>query len=287
MTNDQQAPSDFFIGMDRAMVSLGPLSPKRFCTYACSFCYVHSSFGKYPAWSINRIIEWLQSHRANYSIVYVSGDTDSFAKPRTAQGIELLNRLVELDCDVLFTTRAPLDKESVDAISSVNTRLRARGKLLIGCVSISRLVSAPHIEPKPVPSPAVRIQVLGALKEAGLSTVLAVRPFLPIIPASEYCDLVERCKSYADVVLGEAWYFDTGGKLENMVLGHGVRMEDYSVKVMDFDKNGVGWKVWEARESAEVVERHCASLGIPFFMRSAPAIDLLRQRNPSRTGATA
>lgn len=271
-------PSDFFIGLDRAMISLGPLSSKRFCSYSCAFCYVHSSFTKYPVWSIDEIVSWLRKHRSEYSIIYISGDTDSFAKPRTADGLELLRRLVELNCDVLFTTRAVLDRSAVSEIKTVNDLLRQNDLLLIACVSISRLRSAAHIEPRPISMPEIRIDVLRRLKDAGIATVLAMRPFLPIIPAHEYCELVELSRDAVDAVLGEAWYFDAAGKLEDMVLGKGIRFDKFRLKEMDFDRNGNQWKVWDAVETADVVRDYCDALGIPFFMRSAPAIELLRNK---------
>ena len=78
----------YFIGLDRAMVSLGPLTGSTYCTYKCRFCYVNGPYAKYSHRSPEEIIDWLTSRRDLYNIVYVSGDTDSFAPPRTADAIE-------------------------------------------------------------------------------------------------------------------------------------------------------------------------------------------------------
>lgn len=267
----------FEIGDRRAMVSLGPLSPKRFCTYACEHCYVHAGFSQYPKLSIDGILDYLEDRRALYDIVYVSGDTDSFAKPRTAQGIELLRRLAFLQCDVLFTTRAPLTSDEVHAISLISERVKKQGNLFIGCVSITRLTSAPHIEPKPIPSPKTRIDVLKRLHDAGILTVLAIRPFLPIIPPDEYALIVEKCSPFVDIVLGEAWYCDADGVLEGRVLGKDIKLsDDFTEKTMDFDKNGRIWKVYLGTEAERAVRKICGDLSIPFFMRSAPAVEYLR-----------
>jgi hypothetical protein len=271
-------PNDFNVAAGRAMVSLGPLSPKRFCTYACAHCYVHAGFTKYPHLSIHQIIDYLRIHRSSYDIVYVSGDTDSFSKPRTGEGIALLKEIAELGCDVLFTTRAPLTDEDIGEIASVNRKLRLRGNLMFGCVSISRLYSAPHIEPRPVPSPELRIDVLRRLYEAGLVAVLAVRPFLPIIDVSEYREIVERCRNWCDLVLGESWYCDLGGLLEDMVLGKGKRLaDDFVEKTMDFDSNGKVWRVYLGTLPERAVRAYCEQIGMPFFMRSGPAVELIRR----------
>src|ERR1700733_8971399 len=192
------------------MVSLGPLSPKRFCSYACAFCYVHADFSRYPSLPVERILEYLGNRAGDFDIVYVSGDTDSLAPPRAEMGLELIDALAGLGTDVLFTTRAPLDTSQLDRLASTSQKLKDKGKILFGCVSISRLRSAPHLEPKPVPSPERRLEVLRGLHERGIVSVLAMRPFLPVIPASEYVELAELATPFVDVILGEVWYADKG-----------------------------------------------------------------------------
>lgn len=43
----------FYIGNNRAMISLGPLSDKKYCPYSCAFCYVKSGFMKYKKLEID------------------------------------------------------------------------------------------------------------------------------------------------------------------------------------------------------------------------------------------
>jgi DNA repair photolyase len=267
----------FDIRNGRAMVSLGPLSPKRFCTYACTFCYVHVDFASYPSLPPERIVEYLRSRREEFDIVYVSGDTDSLSPPRTETGLELIDALTDLGTDVLFTTRAPLDEHHLDRLASTNRKLEAQGKILFGCVSISRLRSAPHIEPKPVPPPERRLEVLRGLHERGIVSVLAMRPFLPVVPPAEYVELATLAQPFVDVILGEVWYADKGGVLEKQVLGtagsSGLVFVEHE---MDFDSNSAIWKVWEATDVRIAVEAYCKKAKIPFFMRSAPAIEYIR-----------
>ena len=259
------------------MVSLGPLSPKRFCTYNCAFCYVHVDFGSYPSLSVEQIVEYLRDRREEFDIVYVSGDTDSLSPPRTETGLELIDALADLGTDVLFTTRAPLEEAHLDRLALTNRRLQAQRKILFGCVSISRLRSAPHLEPKPVPTPEQRLEVLRGLHERGIVSVLAMRPFLPVVPAGEYVELAALAQPFVDVILGEVWYADKAGLLEKQVFGSagssGVVFEEHE---MDFDSNDAIWKVWEGRDVRVMVEAYCAKANIPFFMRSGPAIEYIR-----------
>lgn len=270
---------EFDIRDRRAMVSLGPLSPKRYCTYACAFCYVHADYKSYPSRSVAEIRSFLAAHREEFDIVYVSGDTDSFSPPRTNQGLELLEAISDLDCDLLFTTRAPLESEHLDRVQAVSGRLRSRGKVLIGCVSISRLRTAPHLEPKPVPTPERRLEVLRGLHQRGIVSVLAMRPFLPVIPTAEYVELARMSAEYVDVILGEVWYADSGGLLERQVFGPAAPVAmSFSEHKMDFDDNGAVWKVWAGEQARVAVDDYCRSVGVPFFMRSGPAIAQIRAR---------
>jgi len=63
------------------MVSFGSVSKKRYCSYSYPFCYVDAGFLSYAMMTISETMEWLQSHKYEFRIIYVSGDTDSFAPP--------------------------------------------------------------------------------------------------------------------------------------------------------------------------------------------------------------
>lgn len=267
----------FDIREGRAMVSLGPLSSKRYCSYRCAFCYVNADFASYPRVPVDEIVQFLYGRRGDFDIVYVSGDTDSLAHPRTREGIDLIERCGALGVDVLFTTRAPLGKSDLDRLGAIGEDLRRKGRILFGCVSICRLRSAPHLEPPPIPAPERRLEVLAELRERGITAVLAMRPFLPVVPTAEYVELVEMAAKSVDVVLGETWYADAGGVLEAQVLAGESRLNlEFEAKRMDFDKNQALWKVWPGSEIERTVAEVCKRLEIPFFMRSRPAIEYVR-----------
>src|SRR5580704_3153037 len=96
----------FEISDRRAMVSLGPLSARRYCTFRCPFCYVHADYDSFQALKVDQIVEWIRRQdQTSFDTVYVSGDTDSFAPPRLSAGLDLLDALVDVGKDVLFTTR--------------------------------------------------------------------------------------------------------------------------------------------------------------------------------------
>ena len=268
--------NSFYIGNNRAMISLGPLSDKKYCPYSCAFCYVKSGFMKYRKLEIKDIVEFLKNNKEKYNIVYISGDTDSFAPPRTEKAIELLEEISKnIDTDIIFTTRTIFSEENLKKLKSINEYIENKHYKLIASISISRLYSANYLEPYPIPTPEERIKTLKKLKENGLHTILATRPFLPIITSDEYIEIIKKAQNYVDAVLGEIWYADE--KLINDVCkDFDMKDEDFIDKTMDFDDNDKIWKCYEAKETVEKVTRFCKQNQIQFFMRSYPAIEYIR-----------
>ena len=263
-------------------MSLGPLSPKKYCTYSCPFCYVNAGFLSYSSLDVPGIVAWLRERREQFDIVYVSGDTDSFAPPRTDQGISLLRELISLDVDIMFTTRMVFTDSHLGMLQQICQDLRARGHYLFGCVSVAQL-SLPHLEPPPIAPPKLRLAQLCSFKERGLISVLAARPFLPNVPPLEMVAIVQAVEHCVDVVLGEVWYTDAQGKMERRVFqGDTPSNVVYIRGPMDFDINKANWKIYEANDTRQRVEEYCAQRGIPFFMRSRPAVEWIRANGPRK-----
>ena len=272
----------FYVGDNRVMVSLGPLSRKKHCTFSCPFCYVHAGFLAYEAMKLDEIVRWISTVTIPYDIIYVSGDTDSFARPRTDDAVTLMESLQTFNTDLLFTTRALLDDHSLlTRLRDLSRRLRNNGKFLFGCVSIAQL-HLPHLEPPPIPPPSERLAQLAQFKALGIVSVLAMRPFLPLVPSSEYLEIVELAGANVDLVLGEEWYSDLEGKLDALVFrGQPIPEYPHELRKMDFDANGAIWKVYKAPKVIEDVGRACSLHNVPFFMRSRPAIEYIRSRQHS------
>jgi DNA repair photolyase len=179
--------------------------------------------------------------------------------------------------DLLFTTRYAFSDSEIECISNVANKLRTRGRFLFACTSISQ-INHRHIEPKPIPAPEVRFEQLAKFRALEIPSILAMRPFLPIIDDIEYTTIVDLAIGKADLVLGETWYADLGGFLERGV-GRNQKFDQsiFTRHSMDFDENGLEWKVYEAQSTVAVVDAHCKRIGIPFFMHSRPAIEWIRK----------
>ena len=154
--------SPFFLKNGRAMVSLGPLHKSRYCPYRCAWCYVQDNFNLYAKLSIDEIVNFLQIHRDNYKIIYVSGDTDSFAPPRTNVALDLLYTIAtEVQCDLLFTTRAIFSEEHFKKLKQIVYEQKKANKMIYACISITRFsLKNANLSPYPIPLAEDRIQVL-------------------------------------------------------------------------------------------------------------------------------
>lgn len=267
----------FYLDKHRAMVSLGPLSETRTCPYSCAFCYVQDGFIPYAKKSVEEIVQYLVNYKDEYDIVYVSGDTDSFAEPRRKEGLELLRQIsIEIDCDLLFTTRTIFSDDDYRQLHDVVDTLKMKGNNLFACVSITRLSdSVAYLEPRPIPEPVERIHELKKLHDIGAVVVLALRPFLPVVPEKDYLALLELSHDYVDIVLGETFFFVNGGKIEKRVFPNGI-IEDIrntlSKKDMDFNNNNEDWVIWESTVLEKMIQQYCDDHDIVFSMRSATAI---------------
>jgi len=275
-----QSSKFFDVRDNRLMLSLGALSSKKYCTFSCKFCYLRSEdFSSYISLPVPDIINWVRNLETPFDIIYVSGDTDTFAPPRTEQALDLLENLCEFKVDILFTTRAVFKDSHLLRLSEIQRVQSNNKKMLIGCVSITQL-NHPHLEPKPIPSPQSRIEQLRKFKEIDLKSILAMRPFLPIIPLEDYKQIIDYTKDHVDLILGSHWFADPKGKLEEDVFqGHMPTDSSFVYEKMDFDINDAFWKVYKSESLEQGVREYCDLLKIPFFMRSKPAIDFLRMAN--------
>jgi len=274
----QSQNSPFDIRDGRAMISLGPLSERMYCPYSCLFCYVTTHFHSYARWSNKEVVTWLsQQTNDDFDIIYVSGDTDSFAPPRQDRGVKLLRELLSLGKDVLFTTRTVFDGPAIEELNQISLSYREQGLMLIGCISISQWTKA-YLEPYPIPTPEQRIDQLRKFKQIGIISVLAMRPFLPVVPLSDYISILTAAKPHIDIVLGEAWYADSEGIMEKIIMGN-KKLGSYHLAEMPFDENNAIWRVYEYSEVEDYCRQWSVKNGIPFFMRSRPAINYLRQRD--------
>lgn len=269
----------FYIDGNRAMVSLGPCSDNMYCPYRCAFCYVQDGFMSYIKLDVSEIVNFLVKNRENYNIIYISGDTDSFAPPRNKEGIKLLYDIVKnTDCDITFTTRSVFADSEYEQLSDIIKEHKKSGYKFIAGSSITRYSEdTAYLEPAPIPSPEARIQHIKKMKRAGAITMLGLRPFLPVVNIHDYITILNKVYPDLDIALGECFYFIRNGKIQQRVFPSGIS-EDIEENIirnqrMDFDDNKYMWDIWNSKEYEDFVAKHCKKLGIIFAMHSKEALE--------------
>lgn len=274
----------FYLNGTRAMVSLGPLSDKRYCPYNCAFCYVQDDFGSYVNMTLDGILGFLIANQSKYNIVYVSGDTDSFAPPRRENGVRLLELVSQnINCDLLFTTRSVFSAEELNRLSIIADKQRTKGKLLIAGTSITRYSpETAYLEPAPIPSPDERIQHIKNMKALGAVTMLGLRPFLPMVNVNEYITILNKVYPSLDIALGEGFFFIRNGNIQKRVFPNGISQEIEAEiekrQKMYFDDNQSDWDVWNSSHYEARVAEHCRKLGIIFAMHSTEALEEYKRK---------
>lgn len=277
MKRDKNNP--FYLDGNRAMVSLGPLSNNAHCPYRCAFCYVQDEFGSYANLDVDEIIAFLIENRENYDIIYISGDTDSFAPPRTQLGIDLLAAIVKsVSCDLTFSTRSVFSDSEYEQLSDIIQDHKKSGYKFIAGSSITRYSKdTAYLEPSPIPRPEERIEHIKKLKKLGAITMLGLRPFLPVVDMNDYVTILDKVHPYLDIALGECFYFIRGGNIQKRVFLSGISsdIEKNIIRnqIMEFDDNKSLWDIWNSKVYEDFVSAHCKKLGIIFAMHSREALE--------------
>ncbi len=261
------------------MVSLGPFTNYQHCPYRCAFCYVQDDFRSYAKLDIDQIVSFLVDNRSRYNIIYVSGDTDSFAPPRTALGIKLLYKIVcSVQCDITFTTRNVFSDDEYEQLAEIIRIHKKSGFMFIAGSSITRYSNeTSYLEPKPIPSPDQRIAHIRKMKELGAITMLGLRPFLPVVDVNDYLTILDKVTPYLDIALGESFYFIPNGNIQHRVFPSGIpKSVEKNIthnQTMDFDDNNSLWDVWNSDEYERIVAEHCRKKNIIFAMHSEEALN--------------
>jgi len=279
MSRDSDNPFDIRDG--RAMISLGPWTPDVHCPYSCLFCYVPGGFLQYYSLEIDDICTYLLDRKNAFEIIYISGDTDSFAPPRLDKGLMLLKRLaVEFEKNILITTRFAMDIDTVKQLKNISNVLLDKNKKLFVCISISCPYNNRRVEPLPIPSVSDRIDTLSLLKKNELYSILAMRPFLPIYSSDDYLGLINSVAHSVDLILGEVWYHDPDKVMWAKLTGNSSISRGVSSKTkMRFNEGNKEWEAWNDPEMEKIIRDYCYSLNIPFFMESSPAIKHLQAQD--------
>jgi len=125
------------------------------------------------------------------SLVMIGCDTEFLQNKKEA--IRVLETLSTLGKDLSVITKLTLTNQYIERLRAIAEDMEKRGNLLALSVSLTCDDSAKLWEPR-VPSPARRVETLRAVYDAGIKTMVALRPLLPTITEEELARVVEMTR---------------------------------------------------------------------------------------------
>lgn len=250
----------------RTLVSFDDL-----CPYQCKHCYTLDI----PRDSRNRtaaeIVQGLAGQK--FDVVYVSQRRENFCDPM--QGLALCESLFEeYGKDLFLITRNVFDEEAIGRLARLRDLMRSRGRSLAAAVSIFAMESYGVSEnPYAVPSPQERIAGLKRLSQAGIHTMLLLRPVFPghIVPVSELLRVIDECREHVQCVVSSGLAVNEPILWRLGLDPQALRYAE-GAEYLDGAMEG-SFKFLDVRRELEAVREHCLSAGIPFFSHSMPALN--------------
>lgn len=260
---------DYKVFQNRIMVSFGDT-----CTFKCKYCYTFAkSFSNYPKKSANEIVDAVARFpNQNFENIYISCDTDSFVDQNRA--IDLIEKLSSLKRNIHFTTKVTLSSITIEKLASLNEKLKENNRIIIPAVSICALDSFEKLEPHPIPTPLERVELIKKLYKKDFKVILAMRPFLPIVPVHEYKKIIDIVAPFIESVLGGAFYFDPEGVIEKRL---GMKINEFQLSPLYFVEKPGLWKKYSGKNEELFVKEYCQKTNIDFFMTSPPAIEKIKR----------
>lgn len=137
--------------------------------------------------------ELLKKLPDNITLIMIGCDTEFLQNKENA--IEVLNFLSELKRDISLITKLPISDNFIDELVKINEIIKKNGNSLTLSISITSTKSSKILEPN-VPSPQKRIDTLKRSYEAGLITMVAIRPLIPIVSDDELEEIISETKEY-------------------------------------------------------------------------------------------
>jgi DNA repair photolyase len=113
-----------------------------------------------------------------------------------AQAIDVLKRLSTMGKDISVITKLPLNEEFVGQLTEIAGDLKANNNFTTFSVSLACTESKDKWEPR-TPSIQSRVDTLRRVANAGIDTMVAIRPLIPNVSENELDTIVDLTKDYA------------------------------------------------------------------------------------------
>lgn len=247
------------------------------CPFKCNHCYTFCEGYSLDSddLSAESIIDHIKEN--DFNMIYVSGHRENFVDREL--GIHLCERLYsKFHTDILVTTRCTFNSAEVNRFAKLNSQMRENGNALFFCMSIPALESYKKLEPSPlVPTPDERISCLGKMYDAGILTILTIRPLCPTqyIPVEEPLEILQKCSRISSGVISSGIVVDQ--TILNRLPGFPTNFTYTEAPLMScLGNDNIQMKYVNVNLELLQLQKSCSNLGLPFFMNSMPLIEYLK-----------
>lgn len=242
------------------------------CSFACKYCYTRTGEVGPARAKISDIWQQFQrfAEQNEFETIQFGYDGDPFA--RAERGFELLSKLVTLNKNVNFSTKAFLHGAILQRLAALQKNLEATDHTLSALVSLSCWQSASTVEPH-TPTPAQRITTIKNLKSLHIPTLISVRPILPHIPDDEYERIIdEGIKSGCDGFILGPLYADNKGRFVRWMPQEVLKSTPSEKRVVSWSPHAPVWTRYEDEQRSHLIEAMIQGKGGRVFFSSADAV---------------
>ena len=167
------------------------------CPFDCRYCFAEDM-----NYNQNRDVAYLSSEQKELlgnlpeqiKLIMLGCDTEFFQSKQNAH--EILNGLLVFKKDISVVTKSFLSPDYIRQLKGVDEKLRQNNNSLFFSMSLPCFDSAEEWEPK-APAPEKRVETLASVHEAGVRTLVAIRPLLPTISEEELNRIIDSTKRHA------------------------------------------------------------------------------------------
>lgn len=209
----------------------------------------------------------------SFDVIYISQKNDNFSEPY--RGLRLTRQLFEkYGTNLFIITRSTFDKDQLCELEALSKEINRAGKNVFVAVSINALNSIGICENSDlVATPARRVEFIRDLSAIGLHPILMLRPVFPdtMIPVAECERLIEAVSKDVSCVVSSGL-----GVNDSILKRLAMSASDFSYKENQEYLQGAiecEIKFVDVEKELAVLHKKCASLGVPMFEHSMPAIN--------------
>lgn len=169
---------------------------KLICPLDCKYCFtenLNDAQNSNAVYFPEKQFELLKESSEEIKTIMLGCDTEFFLNKNEA--LATIKRLSSLNKDISVITKLSLDSEFIENLKLVSNEMNNHGNKIVFSVSIPCFESSSKWEPK-VPKVENRINTLKNVSNAGIWSMVAIRPLIPNIDKLEIDKIVDLTNPY-------------------------------------------------------------------------------------------